>query len=222
MRRTGFTLIELLVVIAIIAILAAILFPVFARAREKARQASCQSNYKQMGLALAMYYSDYDERTPHPYHGWAAISRLMMPYIKNQEILICPSHDMAQPYGTACEHCSTNLSEMGTWWYASTYTMNPLWRGRKESTLVQDHDPANFIVACDGRRNWVHFASWCYGTTAQSRGCGAAIGVWHNGMTNVLYYDGHVKAEKPPMSNVAGQNPPHPWLLKWDPWDATW
>src|SRR5437870_10743090 len=62
MRRKGFTLIELLVVIAIIAILAAILFPVFAQAREKARQATCLSNLKQMGLAEMMYAQDYDER----------------------------------------------------------------------------------------------------------------------------------------------------------------
>jgi prepilin-type N-terminal cleavage/methylation domain-containing protein len=61
--RKGFTLIELLVVIAIIAILAAILFPVFARAREKARQASCLSNCKQMGLGAVMYAQDYDEMT---------------------------------------------------------------------------------------------------------------------------------------------------------------
>src|SRR5439155_13821342 len=64
MKRKGFTLIELLVVIAIIAILAAILFPVFARAREKARGASCLSNMKQIGLAIIMYTQDYDETLP--------------------------------------------------------------------------------------------------------------------------------------------------------------
>ena len=72
--RRGFTLIELLVVIAIIAILAAILFPVFARAREKARQASCLSNCKQMGLAAMMYIQDYDEvfypRCTGTWGGW--------------------------------------------------------------------------------------------------------------------------------------------------------
>ena len=69
MKRRGFTLIELLVVIAIIAILAAILFPVFARAREKARQTSCLSNLKQVGLASNMYLQDYDERLVIEFYG---------------------------------------------------------------------------------------------------------------------------------------------------------
>jgi prepilin-type N-terminal cleavage/methylation domain-containing protein/prepilin-type processing-associated H-X9-DG protein len=110
--RNAFTLIELLVVIAIIAVLAAILFPVFAQAREKARQASCMSNLKQIGTAFAMYAQDYDERLPDrrdikktpggsdyrpwttwppsdPRGGWAAI--VLNPYIKNTAIWSCPS-----------------------------------------------------------------------------------------------------------------------------------
>jgi prepilin-type N-terminal cleavage/methylation domain-containing protein len=94
--RKGFTLIELLVVIAIIAILAAILFPVFARAREKARQNSCLSNVKQLGLATMMYAQDYDERMPGSFMtGAEAISlywyQLLYPYIANEQIMLCPS-----------------------------------------------------------------------------------------------------------------------------------
>jgi prepilin-type N-terminal cleavage/methylation domain-containing protein/prepilin-type processing-associated H-X9-DG protein len=96
--RRGFTLIELLVVIAIIALLAAILFPVFARARENARRASCQSNLKQIGLGFAMYEQDYDTRmpliagsdTPSPDvpYGWADA---LQPYLKSTQIFKCPS-----------------------------------------------------------------------------------------------------------------------------------
>ena len=102
-RRNGFTLIELLVVIAIIAILAAILFPVFARARENARKSNCQSNLKQIGLGFAQYIQDYDERWPisywggtrwEPYTGSNSTSWYMgevSPYIKNTKIWTCPS-----------------------------------------------------------------------------------------------------------------------------------
>ena len=94
----GFTLIELLVVIAIIAILAAILFPVFARARENARRASCQSNLKQIGLGIVQYAQDYDGWTPASgvyaaATGGNVISwpTLMQPYIKSEQVFVCPS-----------------------------------------------------------------------------------------------------------------------------------
>ncbi len=106
MQNRGFTLIELLVVIAIIAILAAILFPVFARAREKARQTSCLSNIKQLMIGIAMYAQDYDERMPEAavaVASWVAPAGdvctvglmpwviSLQPYLKNTQILNCPS-----------------------------------------------------------------------------------------------------------------------------------
>src|SRR5690348_12721472 len=116
LRNRAFTLIELLVVIAVIAILAAILFPVFAQAREKARQTTCLSNGRQMGAAILMYIQDYDERvffrgsnasssvshtgailpnaaSVNPVRWWNAL----MPYMKNTQILVCPSDDSPSP-----------------------------------------------------------------------------------------------------------------------------
>lgn len=102
MKRTrkAFTLIELLVVIAIIAILAAILFPVFARARENARRSSCMSNVKQLSLATLMYTQDYDEKLPPAYANGAPVGMdwwgpIIQPYVKSIQVYFCPS-DSAQ------------------------------------------------------------------------------------------------------------------------------
>jgi prepilin-type N-terminal cleavage/methylation domain-containing protein/prepilin-type processing-associated H-X9-DG protein len=101
--RRGFTLIELLVVIAIIAILAAILFPVFARARENARKASCMSNMKQLGLAVMQYTQDYDETMPPgiaAYEGWWQVTwaGLVQPYTKSLQVFQCPSDSRSRPH----------------------------------------------------------------------------------------------------------------------------
>ncbi len=119
----GFTLIELLVVIAIIAILAAILFPVFARARENARRASCMSNLKQVGLTMMQYTQDYDERYPYgvPANwkgiGWAG---MIYPYAKSAQVFVCPDDDnpgnvalgtRAVSYAFAQQLADTNLAQ---------------------------------------------------------------------------------------------------------------
>jgi prepilin-type N-terminal cleavage/methylation domain-containing protein/prepilin-type processing-associated H-X9-DG protein len=97
-RKRAFTLIELLVVIAIIAILAAILFPVFGRARENARKSSCQSNLKQLGLGFAQYSQDYDEQSVPMRSGFLTSSSgfswsiIIQPYVKSNQLLVCPSN----------------------------------------------------------------------------------------------------------------------------------
>jgi prepilin-type N-terminal cleavage/methylation domain-containing protein/prepilin-type processing-associated H-X9-DG protein len=102
-RRTGFTLIELLVVVAIVAILAALLFPVFGRAREAARQAQCSSNLKQLGIALREYTDDWDGALPNWRHRPERFSIyqpntqevwkwMLLPYVKSREVFLCPSN----------------------------------------------------------------------------------------------------------------------------------
>ena len=136
-RCKAFTLIELLVVIAIIAILAAILFPVFARARENARRASCQSNLKQIGLSFMQYTQDYDEKYPlvivegttarvtptNPY-GWADA---LQPYAKSTQLFQCPSETKSP---TSFPFSTTAGEGYSDYWY------NRMLSGQSQATIV--------------------------------------------------------------------------------------
>ena len=219
--RKGFTLIELLVVIAIIAILAAILFPVFAKAREKARQASCQSNQKQMGLGFIMYASDYDQRwasshtivTSTNSFGWATWTAAIYPYIKNNELYRCPSSAGSDTYGTSCEHCGLDRNnDRNRTYYPSDYTFNRV-RNRANGNIVEGawriketvvRAPSEFGVLADGRRSLLHFYDWArIQPNVDGRGCDPSFAGRHNDTVDVLYFDGHVKAYKAPFTRPA-------------------
>ncbi|HZP80980.1 MAG TPA: DUF1559 domain-containing protein [Chthonomonadaceae bacterium] len=225
-RRSGFTLIELLVVIAIIAILAAILFPVFAQAREKARATSCLSNVRQIGTAYAMYIQDYDENFPPtvterqapPGTPDTAEARFIFsyrnklnPYIKTQDIFRCPS---AKPwtaigpgnwyptdYGSHLnEAYITPAANNHAADYAGVGTIDLTDFGFNDHTpLASINNPARFIVVADAARS--------DGTS--SRGglypqpwafdvtSQARIVARHQDGANVAYSDGHAKWVRP-------------------------
>lgn len=196
--RSGFTLIELLVVIAIIAILAAILFPTFARAREKAREVACMSNLRQIGLGFAMYIEDY-QRIPWddltvggapegtaPTWTW----RLMLqPYIRNTEIFVCPTAprlndfdgtwpDYYQDAGYAINHVHWD-DDLGTDAEPPPgHTMDAIKR------------PSETILATDFTGN--HVISG-YGTQEHGFVRSDDAATRHTGGANYLFCDGHVK-----------------------------
>ncbi len=127
--RRAFTLIELLIVIAIISILAAILFPVFGRARENARRTSCLSNQKQLGLAFMQYFQDYDERFPLLGKGGAAETSwffTVQPYIKSIQLMRCPSDDAATwvPDADYLNPLITTILATSTRYRRASYALN--------------------------------------------------------------------------------------------------
>ena len=191
--KSAFTLIELLVVIAIIAILAAILFPVFARARENARRSSCTSNLKQVGLAILQYTQDYDEKYPLHNGGNATTGFyvIMQPYIKSAQIVQCPSEPTppSDLYGANYSDYAYNL---GLGWE------NGNSRGLSIATLTQ---PSVTVMAVDYKSSYAD--NWSAGCGLNTTTCAAGLEITESGAAqrhletqNVLFTDGHVKSYK--------------------------
>jgi prepilin-type N-terminal cleavage/methylation domain-containing protein/prepilin-type processing-associated H-X9-DG protein len=199
-RASAFTLIELLVVIAIIAILAAILFPVFAQAREKARQTSCLSNEKQISLGFLQYLQDYDEQFPHV-KGESPWIYSVQPYLKSTQILRCPSDDS--------ENFTTPLPGK-TAIRATSYTLNGYLapgnsnanHGGNFPNLASIQKPASLIFMTESAKNWTgsyyHAHVWNPPTSTghwlTDRNIPDDIVVdRHAGGFNASFLDGHAK-----------------------------
>ena len=191
--RTGFTLIELLIVIAIMAIIAAILFPVFARAREKGRQARCLSNLRQIGQAMLMYASDYDDlfpfavdfadqKAPQIWSAYPAFQALipfmpllpdaLMPYIRNKEIWHCPSDTGFNDLDFTGESLPTHPEAFQVHGLSYLFRTEVAFLGVQMSALP---DPARVNIVMDGHGSW-------HGENNYERR-----------RYNVLFGDGHVK-----------------------------
>lgn len=213
-KQSAFTLIELLVVIAVIAILAAILFPVFGRIRESARRSACMSNMKQIGLGLMQYSQDYDETLPTnaPVSGWFIANDLpnyanssatncisaTQPYIRNWQVFLCPSAklaDNAPPWDGYNPIASPNPS-------STNYRINAVLIQRKLSALK---NPAALIWLQDTFVSSSHLFMRPAGNNSLPIGASENLVGWneissgtyyittHFGGGNMLFADGHVK-----------------------------
>ncbi len=176
--RRGFTLIELLVVIAIIAILAAILFPVFAKAREKARQVTCLSNLKQIGTATMMYVQDYDEHFPLfggaiRFPGTISWATAISPYVKNTQVFHCPSDNLP---GSTCTY--GNNYQLA----AYTYPERSVGSIMRPSSVILWYE-SNYT---DTNYRKIEQNDW-------SEGFGFVNGNAHANGANFCFADGHAK-----------------------------
>lgn len=213
--RAGFTLIELLVVIAIIAILAAILFPVFAKAREKARQTACLSNTKQIGIGIMMYAQDYDEvlvprviRMPTGvFHEALSWRRNIFPYVKNVDVFKCPSNPLKDRIGRDSTDANLTLAGVplaGAPRFALSYNANgqdatlaPMQRSDQPNLLSLPSltRPAELILVAEGT---VDASELHLGRIQNLVGTGhRQLFAGHSGFTNYVFADGHAKGFKP-------------------------
>jgi prepilin-type N-terminal cleavage/methylation domain-containing protein len=206
--RRGFTLIELLVVIALIAILAAILFPVFAKAREKARQTSCNSNLKQLSMAVSQYSQEYDDLYPPGADDGGGANRWYLkidPFVRSDNLFKCPSKaKLVRGYG-----CLDNISgwNRGLSTYevrTPTATAYLVDAGQCQPAVVGNNDPTSWadleVDATDWQ--WVAPTNWLgqgeHYTSDDGTGSFLRRPVnRHTECIEVAYCDGHVKLEKP-------------------------
>lgn len=195
--RAAFTLIELLVVIAIIAILAAILFPVFAQAREKARQTSCLSNLKQYALANLMYVQDYDETFPlSAYMNVSATPCVatfywaVAPYVKNNQITQCPSEKDAMNVQLLTGAPCANTPPFNSYVVNPALYANGFIPGVSAISLPAVGRPAETVMHYDGNTNMTQQQ------LVQAR---------HQNMFDASFVDGHAKAIQATLTNTAAQ-----------------
>lgn len=207
-KKSAFTLVELLVVISIIALLAAILFPIFGRVRENARRTSCMSNLKQMALGIMQYTQDTDERmipsggnngnnltpctqTTQP----AAWMQRIFPYVKDLNVYRCPSNKSTDSVAFASSACSPEQPYPAI---RRSYALNQRFNYPDAMALSFILDPTRKIMVAESAQNpgWASFTT--YGTINWSPTTWVANGfAGHLGTANYLFVDGHVKSYRP-------------------------